>query len=82
MNDTEYSPDKLIYIEDLVQLISTVFQRRTLQEPSDILQKNVASDVLFDCCAHMHIGGEWGGWRDCQVERALLLLQFRLCRDT
>nr|CAD7199128.1 unnamed protein product [Timema douglasi] len=36
----------------------------------------LASDVVFDCCAHAHIGGEWGGRRDCQVERALLL-----CRD-
>nr|CAD7398195.1 unnamed protein product [Timema cristinae] len=29
----------------------------------------LASDVVFDCCAHAHIGGEWGGRRDCQVER-------------
>nr|CAD7395270.1 unnamed protein product [Timema cristinae] len=24
-----------------------------------------ASDVVFDCCAHVHIGWEWGGRRDC-----------------
>nr|CAD7398226.1 unnamed protein product [Timema poppensis] len=32
------------------------------------------SDVVFDCCAHAHIGG-WEGRHDCRVERALLLLQ-------
>nr|CAD7409406.1 unnamed protein product [Timema poppensis] len=40
-----------------------------------------ASNVVFDCCAHAHIGGEWGGRRDCQEERALLLSQCRLWRD-
>nr|CAD7400359.1 unnamed protein product [Timema poppensis] len=25
------------------------------------------SDMVFDCCAHAHIGGEWGGRRDCQT---------------
>nr|CAD7260834.1 unnamed protein product [Timema shepardi] len=24
------------------------------------------SDVVFDCCAHAHIGGRWGVRRDCQ----------------
>nr|CAD7196683.1 unnamed protein product [Timema douglasi] len=37
-----------------------------------------ASDMVFDCCAHADIGGLWGGKRDCQVERALLLSQCRL----
>nr|CAD7395658.1 unnamed protein product [Timema cristinae] len=40
-----------------------------------------ASDMVFDCCAHAHIVGEWGGRRDCQVERVLLLSQCRLWRD-
>nr|CAD7426018.1 unnamed protein product [Timema monikensis] len=37
-----------------------------------------ASDVVFDCCAHMHIGG---GGEEGQVERSLLLSQCRLWRD-
>nr|CAD7393197.1 unnamed protein product [Timema cristinae] len=40
-----------------------------------------ASDVVFDCCAHAHIGGRLGGRRDCQVERALLLSQCLLWRN-
>nr|CAD7195929.1 unnamed protein product [Timema douglasi] len=40
-----------------------------------------ASDVVFDCCELAHIGGEWGGRRDCQVERALLLSQCWLWHD-
>nr|CAD7410384.1 unnamed protein product [Timema cristinae] len=40
-----------------------------------------ASDAVFDCCAHAHIGGVWGGRWDCQVERALLLSHCRLWRD-
>nr|CAD7197908.1 unnamed protein product [Timema douglasi] len=40
-----------------------------------------ASNVVFDCCAHAHIGEGLGGKRDFQVERALLLSQCRLWRD-
>nr|CAD7257659.1 unnamed protein product [Timema shepardi] len=40
-----------------------------------------ASDVVFDCCVHTHIGEVWGVRRDCQVEIALLLSQCRLWRD-
>nr|CAD7262423.1 unnamed protein product [Timema shepardi] len=40
-----------------------------------------ASDGVFDCCAYEHIGGQWGGRWDCQVEKALLLSQCRLWRD-
>nr|CAD7257702.1 unnamed protein product [Timema shepardi] len=40
-----------------------------------------ASDVVFDFCAHANIGGECGGRRDFQVDRALLLSQCRLWRD-
>ncbi|CAG2057343.1 unnamed protein product [Timema podura] len=32
----------------------------------------IASDVVFDCCAHAHIGGEWGGRRDCQDSSMLV----------
>nr|CAD7259209.1 unnamed protein product [Timema shepardi] len=41
-----------------------------------------AGDVVFDCFAHVHIGGAWGERRDCQVERAPLLSQCRLWRKT
>nr|CAD7258176.1 unnamed protein product [Timema shepardi] len=40
----------------------------------------IASDVVFDLCTYAHRRG-WGGRRDCQVERALLLSQYRLWRD-
>nr|CAD7398187.1 unnamed protein product [Timema cristinae] len=40
-----------------------------------------ASDIVFDCFAHAHIREGWGGRRDCQVERALLLSQCWLWRD-
>nr|CAD7259851.1 unnamed protein product [Timema shepardi] len=40
-----------------------------------------ASDVVFDCCAHVHIGREWGGRRYCQIEGALLLSQCWLWPD-
>nr|CAD7569307.1 unnamed protein product [Timema californicum] len=38
----------------------------------------VPAYVVFDCCAQAHIGGGWEGRWDCQLERALLLSQFRL----
>nr|CAD7423170.1 unnamed protein product [Timema monikensis] len=31
------------------------------------------SDVVFDCCAHAHIRGEWGGRRDCQKTLTMTL---------
>nr|CAD7194231.1 unnamed protein product [Timema douglasi] len=40
-----------------------------------------ASDVVFDCCAHAHIGEGRGGRWDCKVERALLFSQSWLWRD-
>nr|CAD7262749.1 unnamed protein product [Timema shepardi] len=46
----------------------------------DSLAEN-ASNVGFDCCTHAHIGQGRGGRRDCQVDRALLLLQCQLWRD-
>nr|CAD7409709.1 unnamed protein product [Timema poppensis] len=36
-----------------------------------------ASDVVFDCCAHAHIGVGWGGMRDIQK----ILRMFIQCRD-
>nr|CAD7576440.1 unnamed protein product [Timema californicum] len=45
------------------------------------LFQSSASDVVFDCCAHAHIGREWGGRWDCQVDIALLLSKCRFWRD-
>nr|CAD7576689.1 unnamed protein product [Timema californicum] len=39
-----------------------------------------ASDVVFYCCVHVYIGGEWGGRRDCQVESIVALAGAALAR--
>nr|CAD7429894.1 unnamed protein product [Timema monikensis] len=49
--------------------------------PKGFTEVNSASYVVFDCCAYAHIGEGWGGRRDCQVERALLISQCRLWYD-
>nr|CAD7265638.1 unnamed protein product [Timema shepardi] len=46
-----------------------------------IHQLHSTSGVVFECCAHARIGRVWGGRRDSQEDRALLLSQCRLWRD-